>query len=225
MTTKVHQATIIFSMVCISFAAHAADMKSDISALAHQWAKVNYQTAKKDQHPAFEALIADAQHLVDTYPNRAEPLIWKAISLASEAKVDGGLSALGEVKEARTLLLAAEKINPNALDGSLYNTLGCLYAQVPGWPLGFGDKEIAAQYFAKSLAINPTGIDANYFYAQFLASEKDYAKALAYLDKASHAPNREGRADADAGRRQEIAQLINQIQHDHPELASGSTGR
>jgi len=43
------------------------------------------------------------------------------------------------------------------LNGSVYNSLGSLYAKVPGWPLGFGDKKKAQAYFEKALAINRTG--------------------------------------------------------------------
>ncbi len=40
------------------------------------------------------------------------------------------------MKEARASLEAALKIAPEALDGSAYTSLGSLYYQVPGWPLG-----------------------------------------------------------------------------------------
>ena len=51
------------------------------------------------------------------------------------------------------LLLAAEKINPAALNGSAYNSLGSLYAKVPGWPIGFGDKAKASVNYQKLVAL------------------------------------------------------------------------
>ena len=53
----------------------------------------------------------------------------------------GGLGALSMVRKARDLLLDAEKIDPSTLQGSVYASLGSLYYQVPGWPVGFGDKK------------------------------------------------------------------------------------
>ena len=48
------------------------------------------------------------------------------------------------------------------MDGAAYTSLGALYYQVPGWPLGFGDDAAARTMLRKGLAIDPDGIDANY---------------------------------------------------------------
>ena len=63
----------------------------------------------------------------------------------------------------------------------------------------------------KGAEVNPSGIDANYFYADFLANQGDYAKARDYLNRALAAPPRPGREDADAGRRRDIERLLVQI--------------
>jgi hypothetical protein len=55
-------------------------------------------------------------------------------------------------------------IDPRALQGSAYTSLGSLYYQVPGWPIGFGDDKRAEAMLLKALEINPDGIDPNYFY-------------------------------------------------------------
>ena len=70
------------------------------------------------------------------------------------------------VCSSKNLLLQAEKIDSNALNGSIYTSLGSLYYKVPGWPIGFGDNSKALIYLKKALQINPNGIDANYFYAK-----------------------------------------------------------
>jgi len=59
----------------------------------------------------------------------------------------------------------------------------------------------------QALKLNPNGIDPNYFYAEYLFEQGDYAKSLQYLDKAAHAAPRPGRELADQGRRNEIAAL------------------
>ena len=172
--------------------------------LQHEWAIVNYKTPEDRRESAFETLAGMAQDVSQRYPQHAEPLVWQAIVLASEAKVKGGFSALGLAKDARNLLLAAEKINPNALDGSIYTTLGSLYYKVPGWPIGFGDHKQAREYLEKALKINPAGMDVNYFYGDLMLTDGNYDAAINYLKKALAAPPRPGREVADAGRRAEI---------------------
>jgi tetratricopeptide (TPR) repeat protein len=197
-----------------SFAAQPT-LDDAIADVSHRWAKVSYQTPEAGREAAFGPLIAHAQEVAQSFPGRAEPMIWEAIVLSSAAKAEGGLGALSKVKEARDLLLAAERINPAALNGSVYNSLGSLYAKVPGWPIGFGDKNKAKQFFEKALAINPNGIDPNYFYADLLADQGEYAKAADHLKRALAAPPRVGREDADAGRRQEAMQLLEMLKQKH----------
>ena len=207
--------------VAIAAATAHAGMQQDLDNLEHRWAAISYQTPAREQEAAFDKLAARAGQLADTYPKQAEPLVWQAIVLSSEANAEGGLGALSKVKHARKLLLAAEKIDPTAMDGSIYCSLGSLYAKVPGWPLGYGDKKKAAEYFKKALAIDPNGIDNNFFYADMLADEGDYTAAARHLEKALAAPPRPDRADADMGRRQQAQQLLNKLKQKHGEQLSG----
>ena len=98
-------------------------------------------------------------------------LIWAAIVKSSWAGAKGGLGALSLVKTAKRQLEQAIRQNPSALDGSAYTSLGSLYYQVPGWPVGFGDKAKAEQLLKQALAFNPNGIDPNFFYGDYLLEE------------------------------------------------------
>ena len=120
----------------------AQDMRAELAQIQQRWAQIQYQLPEDDKEKAFEALAKEAETFVADYPGRAEPLIWQGIVLSTYAGAKGGLGALGLVKEARASLEAALKIAPEALDGSAYTSLGSLYYQVPGWPLGFGDDEV-----------------------------------------------------------------------------------
>jgi len=200
---KIRRLTLLLTLLTAAAPA-LADMDADIVSIQHQWAKAKYDTAAADQEKAMGDVVATGRTLVESYPDRAEPKIWLAIALSTDAGINGGLSALGEVKEARRLLESAEKIDPAALDGSIYTSLGSLYYQVPGWPIGFGNDDKAEAYLKQALAINPDGIDPNFFYGDFLLEQKDYEQAVVYLVKASQAPDRPGRPLADAGRRAEI---------------------
>ena len=63
----------------------------------------------------------------------------------------------------------------------------------------------------KALEINPTGIDPNFFYGDFLAEEGDKKQAVIYLTKALNAPPRPDRPIADQGRKQEISQKLGEL--------------
>jgi tetratricopeptide (TPR) repeat protein len=199
-----------FALVTSAFASDSM-MPQDVAAIAHRWAFISYQMPEKEREEAFKNLAAEADRLASASPGRAEPLVWEAIVLASYAKVQGGMGALSKVRKARDLLLAAKRIDPDTLNGSIYTALGHLYAKVPGWPIGFGDREEARALLQTALEVNPTGIDPNYFYADFLANQGDYAKAREYLNRALAAPARPGREDADAGRRRDIERLLAEI--------------
>jgi len=198
----------------------APPLDEAIASLAHRWDVIEYQTAKQDQAAAFATLAKQAHDLSAAQPGHAEPLIWEAIVLCSEAGAERGIGALGLVKTARKLLLKAEEIDPKALDGSVYSTLGSLYYQVPGWPIGFGDKEQAAVYLHKALEIDPDGIDANYFYGDFLVEQGDYRAAVPVLEKALRAPPRPGREVADRGRREEVRRVLQAARDKEGQLVS-----
>ncbi len=169
-----------------------------------RWAEINYTVAKGEKEKAFEQLAMQAGKFAQAHPDRAEPLIWQGIVLSTWAGAKGGLGALGLVKQARDMLEQSLKIDDQALDGAAYTSLGSLYYQVPGWPIGFGDDDKAYAYLQKGLQIDPKGIDANYFYADFLIDQGEYAQADNYLKQALKAPAREQRPLADRGRRDEI---------------------
>lgn len=188
-------------------------MDAKISELQAGWAHVKYEIKGSDaQLPAMEALVSDARAVTAAYPGKAEPLIWEAIILSSEAGIKGGMGALSLVKEAKAKLETAEKIDPTALDGSVNTSLGSLYYQVPGWPIGFGSDKQAKAYLEKAVAQNPDGIDPNYFYGDFLFRQGEYAKARDVLNHALAAAPRPGREVADAGRREEISIVLAQLE-------------
>lgn len=59
--------------------------------------------------------------------------------------------------------------------------------------------------------MNPDGIDANFFYGDFLQDQGEYPAALVAFEKALKAPMREGRVLADEGRRKEIETAIRKL--------------
>ncbi|HEY6611680.1 MAG TPA: tetratricopeptide repeat protein, partial [Pseudomonas sp.] len=190
-----------------SFALTAASAQS-LKQLQDRWAEINYQLPEAQREAAFAKLAGEAEVALKAEPQAPELLIWRGIILSTWAGAKGGLGALDLVKQARGQFEQAIKLDAKALDGSAYTSLGSLYYQVPGWPVGFGDDERAEQLLKQALSLNPDGIDPNYFYGDFLLGEKRYAEAEKALQKALAAPSRPGREVADAGRRQEVQALL-----------------
>jgi tetratricopeptide (TPR) repeat protein len=181
-----------------------AMLDEKIRKLQTRWAEIKYRSAEAVQEAEMKMLAVNAQQLVDACPSYAEPKIWAAIILSTQAGFNGGLGSLGLIDDAKALLESAQAINPNALDGSIYTSLGSLYYKAPPWPVSFGDDDKARAYLEQARALNPTGIDANYFYGDFLIEQGEYANAVTVLKQALQAPARIGRELADEGRRKEI---------------------
>lgn len=176
-----------------------------------RWAEIHYDLPVERREAAFAELAKETGDIVATEPQAAELRIWHGIVLSTWAGAKGGLGALRIVKQAKAELEQSLQFDPTALAGSAYTSLGSLYYQVPGWPVGFGDDEKAEDMLHKALAINPDGIDPNYFYGDFLVRKERYAEAKAALEKALAAPSRAGRARADEGRRAEARRLLETV--------------
>jgi tetratricopeptide (TPR) repeat protein len=189
-----------------------ADAVDDrVAVLQRSWDHINYEVPQGTRLAEMARLNTQADAVVAASPGRAEPLIWSAIITASEAGLRGGLGGLGLAREARTLLERAEAINPRALNGAALTSLGSLYAQVPGAPIGFGNRTRARTYLQRALTIAPNDVDANYFMGDLLNREHDYAGAARSLERALAAPARPGRAAADRGRKAEARALLVQV--------------
>lgn len=206
---------IAFSLVAsLAAITHAATGDDLVRPIQDQWAEIKYRQPEKQHADLYRELAQKAKKIVEGNPNLAEPLIWEGIVVSSEAGARGGLGALSLAKEARRLLEESLKLDEKALNGSAYTSLATLYAKVPGWPIGFGDKKRAEEYFKKSLSLNPTGIDPNFFYGEYLVDNDRAGEGRGYLERALKAPDRPGRELADQGRRQEIQALLNKLAKD-----------
>jgi tetratricopeptide (TPR) repeat protein len=206
-----HRIALAMTVALLAATASAAPVDDAVAELQREWETIRYRTPAQQHAERFEALAERAHKVVEAYPDRAEPLVWNGIIVSTLAGAKGGLSALRLAKEARSIYEQALSIKPDALDGSAYGSLAVLYYKVPGWPLGFGDKAKARELLDKALAINPQGIDPNYFYGEYLVETGRPAEAVARLERALAAPPRPGREIADAGRREEAKALLDKV--------------
>lgn len=186
-------------------------LAADVAAVQDHWAIVAYETPKPQRLAAYEVLAKEAEAARAAHPGDAAALTWEGIVLSSWAGERGGLGALGLAKRARKDFEDAITLDPAALAGSASTSLGTLYYQVPGWPIGFGDDVKARELLQKGLAHNPDGIDSNYFYGDFLFDQDDLTGAEAALAKSVAAPARPGREMADQGRRKEAGELLAKV--------------
>lgn len=213
---------LVASLICFALPAHAA-LSDDLTALQNEWARIKYQVAGKDAKlAAIAPLSKKAASITAANPDSAEAKIWEAIILATEANITKSLSGLPKVEKARDLLSESLKMSPRAMDGAAHMTLGSLYYQVPGWPVGFGNDELAEQHLKAALEINPNGMDTNYWYGEFLLDDGRAAEAATYLNRALKAPIRPERKVADEGRRKEIEAALAKAQAKSKAKARGN---
>lgn len=192
-----------------SFGAAPAAFEAELAALREEWAAAAYEPRDKAARAAaFDAVVAHASELRAANPTRVEAVAWEGIILSDYAGEVGAMRAMKYAKAAREALHQAEKMDPTALDGGIYVSLGALYSKVPGGLMGFGDDALAAEYFHKALAVDPDNVDNNFFYGDFLLNQGEYAQAAAVLEHALEAPPVEGRPIFAAGRREEIRTLL-----------------
>ncbi|MVW87636.1 tetratricopeptide repeat protein [Pseudomonas sp. PB101] len=190
-----------------AWALDAADQQR-LNGIQQSWAHIQYELPEGQRTAAFEKLAAQASSFKQERQTVAEAWIWSGIVTSSWAGAQGGLGALSKVKDAKADLEKALALDPKALQGSAYTSLGALYDRVPGWPIGFGDSDKAEQLLKMALQMNPNGIDSLYFWGDHLYRQKRYGEARAALQKALLAAPRPGRESADAGRRKEIETLL-----------------
>ena len=206
-------AAVAAAVLAIGNATARDGVSAGVSSVQNDWANANYATEGKDRKQAFETLTVEADQLVATDPESAEAHIWAGIVYSTYAGEVSMFSAGKQVKRARAELETALKLDPEAMQGSAYTSLGALLYQIPGF-MG-GDTELAEQMLKKGLELNPDGIDSNYFYASFLIDQKRYDEAHRYLQKAAAAPDRPNRKLADQGRRSEIATAMTELSKKH----------
>lgn len=184
-------------------------MAENVKAMNDLWANVAYRMeGSSHQTAALNKLDKQAAMVVARYPGEADPLLWQGIILSEEAKRANILHKLSLATRARDTIARAYAINPRAGNGGAAMSLGVLYYRVPGSPIGFGDKARAKTLLRQALALDPDGLDANYFYGDYLAETGDKAGAKSYLQKALRAAHDPSRPVWDAGRRGEVRTLM-----------------
>jgi tetratricopeptide (TPR) repeat protein len=198
-------------------AGESPSLKSELLRLAHDWEHVKLQVIDRgDQERKMAVLALRAGKIAEQYENIPDPIVWVGIITSEQALLANGngspLKAYELAKRARDILEMVEKTDPAAMDAGAPTTLGLLYDQVPGFPIAFGDKVKARFYLQEAVRYAPNGLDANYFYGDFLYRNGEQAEAVKVLEHALSLPELLNRPMWDRSRRVEIRKILSELQ-------------
>lgn len=201
-------------------AASASTYDPDALRLAISWEKIKFQVEDpSEQRKQMDALGEQADALAEQHPEAVEVVIWDGIitseraSLANEqGGISGPIKALQLATRARDTLDRMEKKDPKAFEAGAPTSLGVLYYRVPGFPMGFGDKKKARHYLEEAVRNAPNGLDAHYFYGDFLQEQGDYTKSAEVLKHSLTLPTHPERPIWEKNRRIVIQELLEKVE-------------
>lgn len=198
-------------------AAPDSSVNAAVLQLALDWEHIKFQETDKTLQEKQMAALADrAAQTVQQFQHRPEAEIWLGIIISEQASMasENGspFKALSFAKQARDILAKVVQTDPHALDAGAPTSLGVLYYRVPGWPVGFGDKTKARQLLEEAVKYAPKGLDANYFYGDFLMEQHEYAEATRVFKYALTLPPHPERPLWDKSRRLVMQQDLAKMQ-------------
>jgi tetratricopeptide (TPR) repeat protein len=213
MALAIFSAFMMVARITSGLAASNPALDADILHLALDWEHVKFEITNPDDQEKQIAVLADrAANIVQRYQNQPGAQLWLGIIISEQASMasENGspFKALGFARRARDILEQVEKSDPIVLDAGAQTSLGVLYYRVPGFPIGFGDKTKARHYLQEAIKNAPNGLDANYFYGDFLYEEKEYPEAEKVLTHALALPAHPERPIWDRSRRLVIRELL-----------------
>jgi tetratricopeptide (TPR) repeat protein len=134
--------------------------------------------------------------------------LWEGIVVSEEANRANIFHKLSLATRAKDLIERAYRIDPRAGHGAAMS-LGVLTTR-PGLTDRLRDKQRARRLLLEGLAIDPAGLDANYFWGDFLYSQ-EMPREHVRLSEGSAGAARSQRPAWDAGRRREVQGLLAKI--------------
>ncbi len=200
-------------LLSIDIVAAELSLPNTVKEMRHELDVVNFDIeAKEDKIKRLEELLPHSEKLAAENSENAGFQMMAGFYNAQYAGYTGGIGALKYAKASRRFLELSVSLDPALYEASAHAVLGQLYAQVPGWPIGFGDKKKALKNYQAALELSPNGVDSNFTYASYLYSKKKYAEAKKYLEKANVAPARPDRPKADKDLKKQIQIALIEIE-------------
>ncbi len=210
---------LVFLLLASCTALHASANSEDfvlpntVTEMRTELDVVNFDLKdKKGRIERLKILLPHAEDLAKKNEDNAGFQMMAGFYNAQYAGYTGGVGALKYAKAARKYLEKSTEIDPSLYGASAHSVLGTIYYQVPGWPIGFGDKKKALKNYQTALQLSPNGMDANFTYGEYLFAEKKYTEAKTYFEKAKLAPPRKERPKADVYAHETLQKYIAEIE-------------
>ncbi|HEY3346507.1 MAG TPA: hypothetical protein VGK71_02680 [Nitrospirota bacterium] len=160
------------------------------SALMTQLARAYYlmgEAEKKGGAGWFDKAVSAADLALKSAPDDSKAAYWRSMALLRKSDLDGGLSALGWVKDALKGLAAVAATDPSYDYAGAYRSMGKVLIEAPGWSF-IGDKKKGLAYLEKAKEIAP-GFPMNRLYlAQAYQKNGMKDKARAEAGQVLNAP-------------------------------------
>lgn len=201
----------ILSMAASVASAADSRLQDSLAAIAHDWAITYFEAPEAKKTKDFSEMASRCDWLQAQHPQSIEARVWHGIVLASAAEFAGPWDSLQMKKQALELLEGALALDREVMDGTISAWLGHLYWAAPGWPISFGDNGKSVAYLKRSIASHPDNIEAIYFYAAVLRDIGDENEARTWAQKGLEVPARAGHERADAGRRDQLSALLEDL--------------
>ncbi len=119
-------------------------------------------------------------------PRGVEGLFWVSANLGLWGLINGPLDSLAQVPQILAYTKTCFEVDPEGRfeRGGCYRIIGAVHTHLPGFPVSIGDRNLAAEYFEKSMR-QGAGYGINHtLRAELLMARGEYAQAVKALEAA-----------------------------------------
>ncbi len=136
---------------------------------------------RDDQQWAADQGYALAKRLVEKHPKHPQ-LVYYYATIGLCYLDFHRMKAIFLVNDLLDTFHKAAELDPKIDDGGADRSLGLLYYQLPGWPLGKGDKDKALKHLARAVELEPRRAANRLTLAKVLADYERYDEGWTHIE-------------------------------------------